>query len=198
MQVKETRLRNFVVIQLLDENQTGSENLLEIRLEPNFNNVRINASHAQTEPGPERVILYLTPPKSFNKNIYVVMYVTQNPKAPCWKFTIFPEGIRVQPDKLLFSATSPEQAYGRLLRGRKDHGIFVFGMPTDDELPSLLAVQLLVGERLVKFLVGIANEDRSVDPAPFNKLLARLKTPSEVLAELDRREAGTTMLLKKT
>jgi len=197
MQIRETRLRNFIVIQMFAEGASGFENLLDIKVEPNFNIVRRSASHAETDPGPKRVVVYLTPPKPFNKNIYVVIYGTQDPGGACLKFTIDSRGILVEPTNVLFLAHTPEEAYGQLLMSNKSDGAEVFGVPIGHGLPGLLAVQFMLGEKQVKFLVGVGEDDIAVDPVPFKNLLAALKRPPGPLKKRTKAKV-ISMIPRKT
>jgi len=184
MQVRETRLGNFAIIQLFESEKSGVGNLLDIRLEPNFNKVRIAAAHAMADTQAKRAVVYLTPPKRFNKNSYVVVLGTEGKVGVCLKFTITSDGIYADPAKVLLPAQSVADAYAQLLMAHISEGTRVFGVPQGSTLPTLLAVYLRVGERQIKFLVAVAEQDVATNPAPFKELLAAVKRPPLVRRSL--------------
>jgi hypothetical protein len=177
MHVRENRFGNFVVIQLFDSEEIPPQSLLDIRLELNFNKVRIAIAHA-TETVFQRPIVYLTPSKPYNRNAYVVVLGTRAGLRPVYlRFKHTPEGIDVDPAEVLIPEQTVGHAYAQLLMGEKSDGTHAFGVPGGFELPVFLAIQLVLGDDQFKFMVGIAEQDVSLDPRPFRELLASLKRP---------------------
>jgi hypothetical protein len=177
MHVRENRFGNFVVIQLFETEQIPPEKLLDIRLEPNFNKVRIAIAHA-AEMVSQRPVVYLTPRKAFNRNAYVVVLGSRPGSKPLYlRFKDTPEGVDAAPAFFLIPEETVGHAYAQLLMSEKADGTHAFGVPGGRVLPAFLAIHLVLGDDRFKFMVGIAERDVSVDPRPFRELLASLKPP---------------------
>jgi hypothetical protein len=177
MQFRENRIRNFVVIQSFGTEDAASRSVLDVRFEPNFNIVRQAIAHVG-ETDSRNPIVYLTPRKPYNRNAYVVVLGNRTGSKPLYlRFTLPPEGVEAYPSSLFLAEQNVEQAFAQLLYGEKVDGTHSFGVPAGFGLPALLAIQVVLGDDHFKFMIGVADQDSSVDPRPFNKLGHHLVRP---------------------
>lgn len=178
MQLRENRIRNFVVIQGFgEEREIASRDLVTVNFEPNFNKVRQAIAHVR-EIDSHSPIVYLTPRKPYNRNAYVVVLGNRTGSKPVYlRFTLPPEGVDGYPKSFFLPQNDVEHAFAQLLYGEKADGTHSFGVPAGFGLPALLAIQVVLGDDQFKFMIGVADQDVSIDPNPFNKLGQHLVRP---------------------
>jgi hypothetical protein len=162
--------RNSMLFQLLE---TDESQMLDVRVDLNFNQVRsriVQGDGLQLEP--LRPVLYITPPKSDNRNTYLALLLTATGAKPVYaNFTIKPSDIPAVPKGVLHICQTVEEVTNKLLAATRAVGTVAYGVPMWEGAHAYLGVQIVAGDARAKLLFVVASKRGTVDAAPMWKLL---------------------------